>query len=196
MYLFPALPLSPYSVPAIIQLSGEKWSVFQSHHLTSPFFTSPSLDSMDKYYNQFACNSFVPLSHLIIPQLWLNSTAHFLCLFALKAKRSWRKSTSIVDWSFSKFMSHNCRRALTSAQEAFCISHYLKQVSDLLSLQTFKSHSPPELMNSPHYSLRKGLQSDGNSFNFPPPTLLTYLHLHSHSLPSSNYNAKKKFPSA
>ena len=109
------LPLSPYSVPAIIQLSGEKWSVFQSHHLTSPFLTSPSLDSMDKYYNQFACNSFVPLSHLIIPQLWLNSTAHFLCPFALKAECSWRKSTSIIDWSFSKFMSNNYRRALTSA---------------------------------------------------------------------------------
>lgn len=86
------------------------------------------------------------------------------------------------------------RRVLGSAQESYCISHYLKQVSDLLSLQTFKTPSPLQLMNSSHYSLRKEQQSDGNSFNFPPPTLLTYLHLHSHSLPSSYYNGKKNFP--
>lgn len=57
-----------------------------------------------------------------------------------------------------------------------------------------KPRSPPQLMNSPHSFLRKEQQSDGNSLNFPPPTLLTYLHRQSHSLPSSYYNEKKKVP--
>lgn len=47
----PAPPLSPPSVPAIIQPSGEKWMVFHSHHLTFSFLTFPSLDSMNDHYN-------------------------------------------------------------------------------------------------------------------------------------------------
>lgn len=151
-----SLPCSPFliSVPAIIQLV-EEVKCFQSHLSHPHFLTSPSLDSMDKYYNQFACNSFVPLlSHLLIPQLWLNSTVHFLCLFAIQAECSLEKS-SIIDGSFSKFMSNNCEKSTHSARKpsAFPIIWNKFQIFFL-----FKPSKPlpPELMNSPHYSLRKG----------------------------------------
>lgn len=91
-------------------------------------------------------------------------------------------------------MTTNFRRALASTQKSCCISHYLRQVSDLLSLQTFKTPSLIQLMNSPHSSLRKEQQSDGNSLNFLPPILLTYLYPHSYSLSFSYYNGKKSFP--